>query len=111
MVALTDLLNDVKRAHEVPVDDIPALMTQCAAVQAALAARLLEARAQDEKFASEVIQDGDGWLTTEEAAELSRLGVRWLYRHWRAIPGAKKFSPRQLRFRESAFRKWLQKGP
>ena len=110
MVTLAEIATDPSRAKEAPAEAIPALMAQCAAIQAALAARLAEAANGGGTAAKNDLPGGDGWLTVEEAAELSSLGVRWLYRHWETIPGAKKFSPRRLRFREGPFRRWLQKG-
>ena len=110
MIAFADLLSDPQRVDEVPQASIPALLAQCAAVQSALAARLVQA-GDAAVPVGEPADEGDGWLTAGEAAALSTLGVRWLYRHWGAVPGAKKFSARRLRFQERTFRKWLEKRP
>ena len=110
MTPLADLVTYTAKVKDIPAAAIPALLVQIAAVQTSLAARLQEE--QGEAIARELSRDGAGdrWLTIEEAHSLSGLGVRWLYRHWKRVPGAKKFSPRRLRFHEPAFQKWLKKG-
>jgi hypothetical protein len=40
----------------------------------------------------------DEWLTAEQAAPLLNVEAQYLYRHWRKLPFAKKFSPKCLRF-------------
>ena len=111
-IGLAELVQDPLRAVEVPGEQIPALLAQCAAVQTVLAARLAALAGQDASREGESAPDNPGgWLTADEANAISNLGVRWLYRHWRQIPGAKKYSRKRLRFHEATFRRWLQKRP
>ena len=110
MVPLADLLTDPSRARELPQEALPGLLAQCAALQAVLAARLVVDQAKDAGTpVGGITRDEDRWLTPEEAHHLSKLGTRWLYRHWETVPGAKKFSPKRLRFQERPFRRWLEK--
>ncbi len=109
-ILLADLLTDPGRVQELPSGAIPALLAQCAALQAALAARMLDTQEESPRREEPPTGDGDRWLTAEQAHTISGLGVQWLYRHWRTVPGAKKFSRRRLRFHGPAFRRWLKKG-
>jgi hypothetical protein len=111
-IGLADLVQDPGLAAELPGERIPALLAQCAAVQTALAARLAALVCQEASRAGQVAPDNPGgWLMVGEANAISNLGVRWLYRHWRQVGGAKKFSRKRLRFHEATFRRWLQKRP
>jgi hypothetical protein len=112
LIGLAELVQDPGRAAELPGERMPAFLAQCAAVQSALAARQAALVGQDASRLGEVEPDNPGgWLTVEEANAISNLGVRWLYRHWRQVGGAKKFSRKRLRFHEETFRRWLQKRP
>jgi hypothetical protein len=112
MLRLADLAADPARSGEVPPTAIPGLLIQLAALQTALAARMFEAPGK-ETAPNEVgsTDDGANWLTAQEAHSRSNLGVRWLYRHWQKVPGAKKFSQKRLRFHGRTFERWLKKGP
>src|SRR5262245_48049304 len=108
-IGLSELGQDPGGGRQVPGERIAALWAQRAAVQTALAARLAALVGQDASREGDRAPDNPGgWLTVEEANAISNLGVRWLYRHWRQVGGAKKFSRKRLRFHEATFRLWLQ---
>ena len=86
----------------IAVADIPAALTQLAAYQAQLAARLM--------VPAEPVDDGDDLLlTTEEAAKLLRRSTKWISRHRRSLPFARKLSERSWVYSELGLRKWLSR--
>jgi helix-turn-helix protein len=94
----------------VPADQIPAALVALAAQQselaaqaAALAARLLTPTPASEAAADEA----DHLLTTVEAAAILRRSVKWLYRHQKNLPFARKLSERSWVFSEQGLRRWL----
>jgi len=50
-----------------------------------------------EDFAT-AVSGSDEWLTAEQSAPLLHVAPQYLYRHWRKLPFARKFSPKCLRF-------------
>lgn len=46
-------------------------------------------------------------LTVGEAAAVLKVSVRWLYRHARALPFARRLSRKTLRFSRSGIARWL----
>ena len=59
-----------------------------------------------------VPQPGSAWgpddlLTPEEAAAALRVSRRWLYRHAKQLPFARKLSPKVLRFSRSGMARWM----
>ena len=97
-----DLLASVA---SVPVEAIPALLGNLEQLKAALWARLNEPRSRqtgDPRGES----DGSRYLKPEEAARVLGVSVRWLYRHHRQLPFARKLSRKTLRFSESGLRRW-----
>ena len=49
----------------------------------------------------------DDLLTVEEAAAMLRVSPRWLYRHARTLPFARKLSRKVLRFSRAGIERWL----
>jgi predicted DNA-binding transcriptional regulator AlpA len=49
----------------------------------------------------------DDLLTVDEAAARLRVSPRWLYRHAKDMPFARKLSPKVLRFSRSGITRWL----
>ena len=49
----------------------------------------------------------DDLLTVEEAAAMLKVSRRWLYRHAKQLPFARKLSPKVLRFSRSGAARWL----
>jgi hypothetical protein len=81
--------------NSIPRSRIPALI-------AALAARLLEAEPVEP-----VSDEPDKMLTTEEAAKLLRRSTKWISRHRRSLPFARKLSERSWVYSEQGLRRWL----
>jgi predicted DNA-binding transcriptional regulator AlpA len=46
-------------------------------------------------------------LLIDEAAEMLRVSRRWLYRHWKTLPYARKLSRKMLRFSRSGITRSL----
>ena len=82
--------------------DIPAALTQLAAVQTALAARLMAAPAPAPQT-----DDGDTMLTTEEAAALLRRSPRWIYRNAHKLSFVKRLSARSMLHSKKGVERYL----
>ncbi len=93
-----------QEVHDLGSTDIPALLSQVAALQSALAARLLSMQDQHLPTSAE-----DRLLTVEEAA--LRLGTSedWLYRNAPKLPFTVRLAPRQLRFSAQGIATYLQR--
>ena len=48
-----------------------------------------------------------GLLTPEETAAVLRVSLRWVYRHWKALPFARKLGPKVLRFDRAGLDRWV----
>jgi predicted DNA-binding transcriptional regulator AlpA len=94
----------LQEIHDLGPTEIPAFLSQVAALQSALAARLLSVQEHHQSRSAE-----DRLLTVEEAA--SRLGTSedWLYRHAPKLPFTVRLAPRQLRFSSQGIAKYLQR--
>jgi Helix-turn-helix domain len=79
----------------VPRGEIPKLII-------ALTARLLEPEPVES-----VSDEPDKLLTTEEAAALLRRSTKWISRHRRSLPFARKLSERSWVYSEQGLRRWL----
>ena len=86
----------------IPAADIPATLARLAAWQSQLAARLMEAPAPEAAPG-----EPDKMLTTEETASQLRRSVKWVYRHRKSLPFARKLSERSWVYSEQGLRKWL----
>jgi hypothetical protein len=80
----------------IPRSRIPALI-------AALAARLLEPESESEPVA----EGPDKMLTTAEASDLLRRSTKWISRHRKNLPFARKLGPRSWVYSEQGLRRWL----
>jgi predicted DNA-binding transcriptional regulator AlpA len=81
----------------VPREQIPALI-------AALAARLLEPAPAPAEISAD--DDADRLLTTREAAEMLGHSVKWMYRHAKSLPFARRIGSRDFRFELKGLRAW-----
>jgi hypothetical protein len=101
---LAEILEHPEQSANIPPEVIPRLLTQIAALQAALAARLLcgSVGETEQKPALE----RDTLLTAEQAAPLLNVTPRWLYRHWKQLSFARRLSRKVLRFSENGIRKY-----
>jgi hypothetical protein len=80
----------------VPRERIPALIT-------ALAARLIEPEPAPET----VEEPEDRMLTAAEASEILRRSMKWISRHRKNLPFARKLGPRSWVYSEQVLRRWL----
>ena len=80
----------------IPREKIPALI-------AALAARLLEPAPEPEA----VDDHDDRLLTAVEASAVLRRSTKWISRHRRNLPFARKLSERSWVYSEQGLRRWL----
>jgi predicted DNA-binding transcriptional regulator AlpA len=88
--------------HNLGPTELPAILSQVAALQSALAARLLSMQNHPQPIPAE-----DRLLTVQEAA--SRLGTSedWLYRHAPKLPFTVRLAARQLRFSSQGIERYL----
>jgi predicted DNA-binding transcriptional regulator AlpA len=101
---LSDLLRDPAHVAKIPLETIPALLCQLAALQSALAARLLGETAP----VGGPEPEADALLEVTEAAR--RLGTTrdWLYRHAHQLPFTVRMGPRQLRFSAKGIERYIR---
>ncbi len=102
---LADLLQNPQRVQTLPPDTIPPLMTQLAALQSALAARLLAASTCNGQPEARV---EDRLLSVPEAAQKLGVSEDWLYRKASKLPFTVRLGPRQLRFSERGIEKYIR---
>ena len=101
---LGSILTAPERAAMVPVEQIPGLLGHLASLEATLKLRLFTASQTNGPPES---HDGDRLLTPEEASRILGASVRWLYRHSKQLPFARRLSRKALRFSEAGLRRWL----
>jgi hypothetical protein len=87
-----------------PAAEIPAALAQLAGWQTTLAARLMATPVSVREDAGD---EPDKMLTTAEAAALLRRSVKWLYRHQKDLPFARKLSERSWIYSEQGLHRWL----
>lgn len=100
---LANLLQIPEQVTAVGPREVPGLLAELEALRVQLWARL---------FAAETIprvdaREPDRLLTPTEAAAVLGVSLRWLYRHHRGLPFARRVSPKVLRFSEIGLRHWL----
>ena len=84
--------------------DVPAIIGELERIKLALTARLAGGPTPT------VSDDGDTLVDVDEAARITGMSPDWLYRNWADIPGARKLSPRALRFSRKGLDKWMAQG-
>jgi hypothetical protein len=72
---------------ELPVEQLPAVLVQLAALQAAVAARLVASDRRGGHHAREHDDGADVVLDVHEAARVARRSVSWMRKHGRTVPG------------------------
>ena len=113
-VTLDDLLADVSRAADVPADaaapllaEVSARQAQLAAVQSAIAARLVagstvrRADTPDDRHSR--------LLSADEAAGLLSVSRHWLYRHAPNLPFTVRLSAKAVKFDEAGLRRFIER--
>lgn len=98
------LLRDPAWPAVIPVTEIPVLVGDLERLKALLFARLLS---PDGRGDGQPPVEADRWLCAEEAAGILNVTPRWLYRHHKKLPFARRLSRKALRFSEAGLRKWL----
>jgi len=92
-------------AAMVPQECIARMLAQLAALQSALAARLiLDPGAQSQ--AQQPVAETEELLTAEQAAALLSVSVDWMYRHASGLPFTKRLSRKALRFSRAGLMRW-----
>lgn len=106
-------LLEVGQLHQdkIPAAEIPAMLSQLAAAQCALAATqgalIGRITAQAEGGGSDSYATEDRWLTSDEAACVLRVDRKWLYRRARSLPFCRRLSRKKLLFSEAGLRRWM----
>jgi len=90
-------------AAAIPPERIPAALIALAALQTALAARLMVPATP-----SPVPDEGDDTLlTVEEVAQRFRRSTKWVYRRCKTLPFARRLDNRSWRFSAKGLERWL----
>lgn len=94
---------------DVPVPQVPSLLSQLAAAQGAIAAAQasLLTRMLSVSASRTAAREDDRWLSADEAAELLKVDRRWLYRRVKSLPFSRRLSRKKLLFSEVGLREWM----
>jgi NADH dehydrogenase FAD-containing subunit len=90
----------------VPQERIAPMLAQLAALQTALAARLIAGHLSGHEQSAVTQQDQEDLLTPGEAAALLTVSVDWMYRHAAGLPFTRRLSRKALRFSRAGLLKW-----
>lgn len=111
---LESLLADPSRAAEVSREEAVALLVALSTLQAALVTTVSRLPSPGHTGGKHPIETAgappwspDDLLTVDEAAAMLRVAPRWLYRHARTLPFARKLSAKVLRFSRAGIARWL----
>jgi predicted DNA-binding transcriptional regulator AlpA len=97
------ILEAPEKAGAVSPSQVPAVLGQLAELQAIFLARLVSPNGS---HPSPMPSEPDRLLTADEAAPIIGMTPRWLYRHAKALPFARRLSRKALRFSEAGLRRW-----
>lgn len=106
-MALETLLTELTQLiTQTPVDRLPAVMSQLAAAQSSVAARLLG----NQTGPGPTLQTAEKecYLTVEEVAKRFHVTPRWLYRNKKHLPHSQP-TRKTLLFPETALTRWFAK--
>lgn len=106
-----DLRTRIREMVEgLPPEQLPEACGALAEAQALLQVRLVgTGQVNGQKLAPKApTAPPDRLLTSEEAATMLGVDVRWLYRRADKLPFTRKLGPRTLRFSEAGIRRWLE---
>jgi NADH dehydrogenase FAD-containing subunit len=90
----------------IPPERIAPMLAQLAALQTALAARLITGHSSGHEQPAATLQDQEDLLTPGEAAALLTVSVDWMYRHAAGLPFTRRLSRKALRFSRAGLLKW-----
>jgi predicted DNA-binding transcriptional regulator AlpA len=108
---LATLLADPERLDDVPLELVPRLIGEAAALQARLWARLQTPPAPPPAVAGTGIAGPDRLLNAGEAAALLGVARRWVYRHAPNLPFTRRLSSGTLRFSLRGIERWQASRP
>ena len=94
----------------IPAGDIPAALSALAALQAALAARLMTLGAPVKigpENGATMAGDSDAMLTVSEAAARLRRSTKWIYKRCKTLSFARRLGPRSWVFSSAGLERWL----
>lgn len=113
-ISLDLLLADPAAAIEVSTEQAAVLLGRLSRVQTALETRAQAdgvtvgpGRVQHSSVPRAATWGPDDLLTIDEAAAVLRVSPRWLYRHAKTLPFARKLSRKMLRFSRAGISRWL----
>jgi predicted DNA-binding transcriptional regulator AlpA len=109
-VDVAALLADPASATNVPVQAIPALLTEVAAQEANLATvrSILAARlAVSADGTMRTTPQSDDLIDAPEAARRISMSVGWLYKNAKRLPFSRRIGPRTVRFSADGIRHYL----
>jgi len=89
----------------VPQECIAPMLAQLAALQSALAARLIIDPGNGSQ-SPPASQESEELLTANQAAALLSVSVDWMYRHASGLPFTKRLSRKALRFSKAGLLRW-----
>lgn len=89
---------------EIPRSEIPLVLGQLETAKARLFTRLVGCAGDPEARPAEAQQDK--LIDATQAGEILGVTPRWLYRHARSLPFARRLSRKVLRFSVAGLRKW-----
>jgi predicted DNA-binding transcriptional regulator AlpA len=98
------VLEAPEKAAAVSPSQVPAILGQLAELQAIFLARLVN---RNGSHPAPGPAEPDRLLTADEAAPIIGMTPRWLYRHARQLPFARRLSRKALRFSEVGLRRYL----
>jgi hypothetical protein len=112
-VSLDALAEDPSRTRNLPPDMARDLLARVMALSPLLLVAALRGHEHGpvEPDAGAATQTADEWLTAEEAAPLVKQSRGWLVRHHRALPFARKISPKTIRFSRTGALRWMETRP
>jgi hypothetical protein len=99
--SLDELARDPERATDLPIEVVSALLSRCAAVQLALAAKI--GRTQVAEPRAESI---DRTLDANQIAAALGVPRRWVFRNVATLPFVRRVSLKKLACSEADLRRW-----
>jgi hypothetical protein len=89
----------------IPEDRIAPILAQLAALQTALAARLMVAPGSGQNAVQTNVEQEE-LLSPDQAATLLSVSVDWMYRHAGELPFTRRLSRKALRFSKAGLLRW-----
>lgn len=103
--SLAELVHSPQLAADLPPESILPLLNKLNVLERILLTRLPEIPTIAKENKAMLLNDH--LLNPEEAAVRLNVTVKWLYRHAKQLPFARKLSRKALRFSEQGLQRWL----